>query len=125
MKDSDGVERQTCLTHIREDVEYTSPDYIFMKGMLMEKKGTTVLQHSHEYAHTSLLVKGSVEVFLHGELKGKTYTAPAFIAVPAKAKHLFQALEDDTHVYCIHNMADYSLLTNGRPLIHQEHKVEA
>lgn len=100
----DGVERKDCLIHIRDDVEYTSADKIFMKGMIMEKSGTIVGQHAHDYGHTSLLTRGRLRVFADGDEVGIEYTAPAFIWIPEKIKHLFSSLEDNTHVYCIHNM---------------------
>lgn len=100
----DGVERKDCLVHIRDDVEFLSSDKIFMKGMLMEKSGTIVGQHAHDYGHTSLLARGRVRVFADGDEFGVEYSAPSFIWVPAKIKHLFTSLEDNTHVYCIHNM---------------------
>lgn len=102
----DGIERTDCLVHLREDVKYTSDDRIFMKGMLMDKAGTIVGQHAHEYGHTSLLVRGKLMVFADGDDVGVQYEAPAFIWIPAKTKHLFSSLEDNTHVYCVHNMKD-------------------
>ena len=76
-----------------------------MKGMIMAKAGTLVGQHAHKYAHTSLLVRGSVRVFLNGLRDCVDYKAPAFIHIPPEIKHEFLSLENDTHVYCIHNVS--------------------
>lgn len=118
----DGVERKDCLVHLRDDVEFLSPDQLFMKGMIMDKAGITVGQHAHEYGHTSLLARGRCRVimegdtegteYMEGDTEGTEYVAPAFIWVPAKIKHLFVSLEADTHVYCIHNMSNQE----GSPL---------
>lgn len=101
----DGVERASCLTHLDSDIEYTSEDGVFMKGMLIPKAGTVVHQHSHKYAHTSLLALGRVEVSVGGGA-GVQYTAPAFIHVPADTMHEFKSLCDNTHVFCIHNIKE-------------------
>lgn len=118
MIDENGVERENCKVHLPDDVEWTTPDGIFIKGMIMAKKGTTVAQHSHTYAHTSLIVKGSVRVWAEGELKGD-FKAPYAIIIPAKTKHKFQALEDGTDVYCIHNVSK-----TGDVKIHEENSLE-
>lgn len=98
--------RPDCLVHLPEDVQWTTPDGVFVKGMIMARRGTIVSQHAHEYAHTSLVAKGSVRVWVDGdEHKFKDYHAPDAIVVPALAMHKFQSLVDNTAVYCIHNVA--------------------
>lgn len=105
--------RKDCLVHLPDDIEYTAPDGVFMKGMLIERTGTDVHQHAHTYGHTSVLVRGRVRVLIAGMIgdTGVDYSAPAFIWIPAKVKHRFTSLEDNTHIYCIHN---------GTPDIHEE-----
>ena len=115
MIDADGIERESCLTHIRDDVQWTTMDGVFIKGILLDKQGTIVAQHSHEYAHTSLVVRGAIRVWKDGEMLGDFYS-PSPIYIEAKAKHRFQSLEDNTAVYCIHNLS-----TMGKVAIHEEH----
>lgn len=115
MLDENGVERESCLTHIRDDVQWTTMDGVFIKGILLDKKGTIIAQHSHEYAHTSLVVRGSIRVWRDGALLGD-FPSPCPIFIEAKAKHKFQSLEDDTAVYCIHNVS-----ATGTVAIHEEH----
>lgn len=118
-----GIERADCRVHLPNDIEYKSPDGVFMKGMIMAKRGTVVSQHAHQYSHTSLLARGSV--ILKREDANEKWSgtsihhAPAFIEIPAKTKHWFESLEDDTHIYCIHNMSDYHLLYD-EPSVHEE-----
>jgi mannose-6-phosphate isomerase-like protein (cupin superfamily) len=123
MIDEMGIERGDCLVHLPDDIEWTTSDGIFIKGMIMKRKGTMVAQHSHEYYHTSLVAKGSVRVW-EGEKFIGDFKAPDAIKIPAKSKHRFQSLEDNTEVYCIHNMSDYFSLTNGKPLIHEENRLK-
>lgn len=125
MIDENGVHREDCLVHLRDDVQYTSDDGIFMKGMIMNRAGTIVGQHAHAYGHTSILTQGRVRLEAHmlGVDYKQEYTAPAFIKIPPKVKHKFIALEDNTHVYCIHNMTEYHLITDGNPLIHEKHTI--
>lgn len=117
MIDENGIERENCRVHLPDDIEWLTPDGVFIKGMIMALKGTTVAQHSHTYIHTSLLVKGSVRVWADGELLGD-YKAPMTITIPGRMKHKFQALEDDTAVYCIHNVSQ-----TGKVEIHEENSL--
>lgn len=93
--------------------EYTSSDGVFFKEMRVQYAGTQIPQHSHEYDHTSYLVRGSVEV------EGKIYWAPSPIFIPARKKHTFLTLEDDTMVLCVHNVSQ----TGGGVKIHALHAI--
>lgn len=95
--------RKDCLVHLDDDVEWRTPDGIFIKGMILVQRDIKVAQHSHSYAHTSLVAKGSVRVWKEGAFFGD-FKAPSIIPIEARAKHMFQSLESDTAVYCIHNM---------------------
>lgn len=115
----DGIERQDCLVHLDDDIDFTSPDGVFLKGMILNKAGLVVAQHAHKYGHTSLLAHGSVRVWKENILIGD-YKAPAFIFIEAEAKHKFQSLEDNTSVYCIHNVSQ----TGGNVAIHSYSTLE-
>lgn len=84
-------------------VEIHTADGVFIKQMVIPKSGTIIPQHSHRWDHTSMLAKGSVFVWKDGVLD-KQYTAPAGIFIKAGVKHTFQSLDDDTIIYCIHNL---------------------
>lgn len=84
-------------------VETITTDGVFIKQMFIRNAGTCVPQHAHVWDHTSLLAKGSVFCWKDGKLDQR-YEAPAAILVKAGVKHMFQSLEDDTILYCIHNL---------------------
>lgn len=99
--------------------ERTTTDDIFIKQLYIEKAFTLVPQHSHEYAHTTLLVAGSVRVWKDGVLLGD-FEAPNMVLIPAYAKHTFQSLEGNTLLYCIHNV-----MRTGKVEIYEEHQLGA
>lgn len=84
-------------------IEITTVDGVFIKQMVIPHRGTIVPQHAHTWDHTSFVAKGSVSCWRDGEFD-KRYVAPAAIFIKASVKHLFQSLEDDTIIYCIHNL---------------------
>jgi quercetin dioxygenase-like cupin family protein len=86
-------------------VEIKMADGIFVKQMAVPKAGTIIPQHSHKYEHLSMLARGSVHVLRDGEDAGLFY-APTGITIPAGCKHTFRTLEDNTVIYCIHNIKD-------------------
>lgn len=98
------------------DREWTTEDGVFLKEMWLEHEGTIVPQHAHSYAHTSLLLRGSVQVVADGF--ASVFNAPAAIPIAAHVKHTFISLVDDTSVLCIHNL-------NGlkKPAIASEHQL--
>jgi quercetin dioxygenase-like cupin family protein len=85
-------------------VELHMADDVFVKQMAIPRKGTYVPQHSHVYGHTSMLAKGSIRVWKDGVLD-RDYAAPTGLFIEAGVKHTFLSLEDDTVVYCIHNLS--------------------
>lgn len=84
--------------------EFATNDRVFVKQMHIVRAGTFIPQHSHVYDHSSLLAVGSVRLWKDGILAGD-HTAPTILSIAAGVKHLFQALVDDTIVYCIHNLS--------------------
>lgn len=78
-------------------------DGIFVKSMVVRDAGTLIPQHSHTYDHLSALVKGSVRLSVDGVEKG-IFKAPAGILIEAGTKHLFETLEDNTAILCIHDL---------------------
>jgi len=83
------------------EVEFTIQDGIFIKQMHMHRAGIYVPQHSHKYAHASMLALGSVRCWKDGKLFGD-FTAPTPIDIDSGVKHTFMSLEPDTIIYCIH-----------------------
>jgi len=87
-----------------DDIEFQTIDDVFIKVMQINKAGTYVPQHSHAYDHGSFLAHGSIRVWQDGKLDAD-YHAPCLLHIRAGVKHLFQALEDNTRVLCIHNVS--------------------
>lgn len=84
--------------------EFTTIDDVFMKQISMPFSGYVVGQHSHDHDHGTLLARGSVRVWKSGGFDAD-YTAPTCIQIAAGIKHTFMALENDTLLYCIHNVS--------------------
>ena len=108
----------SCL--LQDGPEFITPDSVFIKQMQFEKAGCIVAQHSHVYAHTTLVASGSVRVWRgeEDELLGD-FAAPSRIYIPAETKHKIMALEDKSLAYCIHNVA----ATGGDVLIHEKNEL--
>lgn len=82
-------------------VEHHTADGVFVKQIVIPRRGTIVPTHKHAWSHTTMVAKGAVLVWRDGELDGRV-DAPTGILVKAGVGHAFQALEDDTILYCIH-----------------------
>ena len=73
---------------------------LWVRQMHFAKAGDQNEGHTHNYDHTTLLAKGSVEVDVEGQ---KTvFKAPHMIYIVAGKSHYLTALEDDTIAYCVH-----------------------
>lgn len=90
---------------------------LFVKSHTVPKAGTYLPQHSHAYAHVSVIAYGCVDVWEEDQFKG-TYRAPASIKIPAKRKHMFVTRTDDTVILCIHRISN-----DGGPEIYEEHSL--
>jgi len=84
-------------------VEWVMADGVFIKQMWMKKKGFMVPQHAHAYDHASMLAKGSVSLFKDGAFVSNLF-APKPVMIEKGVKHAFLSLEDDTLIFCIHNL---------------------
>lgn len=91
---------------------------VFVKEMLVPDAGTLIGQHAHTYDHLSYLAAGSVQVWAGTENLG-VFHAPAAIRIPARVKHRFLSLRDNTLVLCLHNAAHGEAAD-----IHEEHRLE-
>ncbi len=80
-----------------------SVDGIFIKQIHIPHEGTLVPQHVHTYDHHSMLARGSVIVFVGDENMG-VFKAPTPIFIKKGIQHSFLTREDDTLIYCIHNL---------------------
>ena len=81
-------------------------DNVWVRQMHFKKAGDKNHPHFHTRDHASLLAKGSAKLTVNG--KTDVYHAPAMILVLKDYKHQFEALEDDTLIYCVHGLRDKS-----------------
>lgn len=98
-------------------VEHYTADGVYIRQIVVAKANSLIPQHSHVYSHMTMLVKGSIRVWENGILKGDR-AAPTGIFIKAGIKHSFLTLEDDTILYCIHNIS-----RKGSVEIKEEHQV--
>lgn len=98
-------------------VEHYTADGVYIRQIVIAKKNSIIPQHSHVYGHMTMLVKGGITVWEDGVLKGN-HVAPSGIFIKAGVKHRFLTLEDDTILYCIHNIS-----RTGEVEIAEEHQV--
>ena len=100
------------------EFEFYDADGIGIKQMHAPKKGVEIPQHSHCYDHTSMLARGKVALYANGVYQG-VFRAPCGILIKAGVKHKFLILEDDTIIYCIHNVS-----RTGEIDVQEEHELE-
>ena len=103
------------------EVDIRIVDGVFVKATHFRHAGMLAPQHAHEFSHLSYIASGAVRVFADGEPPGE-FAAPASVVIPARVKHLFEILADNTVVLCIHN-ADHAD-PNGEPAIAALHTLE-
>lgn len=101
-------------------VEYSTADGVNIMQITVPLKDTIVPQHSHEYDHTTLLTNGKIKIWQESERIGSMTIrkAPDMIYIKAGVKHTFQTLEDNTILYCIHNIS-----RNGIVEVKEEHQI--
>lgn len=68
--------------------------------IVFEKKGQVGDGHRHAHDHQTLLAKGSVKCDVEGKVS--VFHAPHIIIIRKDKYHQFEALEDDTIIYCVH-----------------------
>lgn len=85
------------------EVNIALPDGMFVKHYRIKKVGTYLPQHSHAHAHATLICHGSIRAWVDGRYLGR-FNAPSVINIAAHTKHLFEIMEPDTTLACIHRI---------------------
>ena len=98
-------------------VSFEMVDGIAVVSTKFAHAGTYMPQHSHKFAHISVLATGKVAIWKDGQYFD-TFTAPKQIVIDANVKHLFQALTDDVLILCVHNVS-----RTGEIEISEEHQI--
>ena len=77
---------------------------IHFRSVLIEKAGEKISQHVHDHDHPTYCGSGSARLRVNGEVVGDVH-AGGVVAVLAGQHHEFEALEDNTRLACIHDVA--------------------
>jgi len=90
-----------------EDIEF--PQHyisggVYVKQLILETAGDTVLGHAHAFDHLSLLATGVVDVEVEGV--STRYTAPTAVTIKAGLRHQIRAVKNDCLWYCVHSIPD-------------------
>jgi len=102
--------------HQPETVSLTIYGGILYKVWRVPDSNTLIPQHSHEYDHLTVVIKGLVQVWRDDKLAGE-YRAPDIIKIPKHCKHRFLTLEPDCVFACVHQ-------ADTAEMVHEEHHLE-
>ncbi len=89
------------LTEQPTVTEYEADGVVVMR-IEITAAGTLSPQHSHAWAHLTMLERGAVRVFRDGAAPREVF-APDAIVIPALTRHLFETLTDGVVLLCVHN----------------------
>ena len=79
-------------------------DDLFVKTYGPLRRGDVVQQHSHEYAHATVVVAGSFAVRCGDDDYLGVSHAGQIVAIPANTIHTFMAISDGSMLACFHNL---------------------
>lgn len=73
---------------------------VAFRSTTLAKAGDCVGQHAHPHPHATYVGNGAVRLWVNGVWRGD-YGRGQPIAIKAHSVHIFQALQDDTHLTCV------------------------
>ena len=85
------------------EVSIAISDGMFIKHYRIKKAGTYLPQHSHRHNHVTMVCHGSIRAWVDGKYLG-VFTAPKALDIRANTKHIFEVMEDNTTLACIHRI---------------------
>lgn len=86
---------------------------LYFRSILLPNVGDRAWQHVHDHDHATYIGNGSARLIIDGEPRG-VYLAGQAVAVLAGHHHEFVALEENTRLTCVHDVAsDASLKEKG------------
>ena len=100
---------------IETDLSITAD--LFIKSHRVPRANTILPQHSHSYAHVSVIAYGQVDVWEENTFVG-TLFAPASVKIAAKRKHTFITKVDNTVILCVHRIDK-----DGGPEVYEENSL--
>lgn len=85
---------------------------IYFRSVLLER-GTVIPQHTHDHNHATYVGSGKARLWVNGVWRAD-YPAGHAVEVKAGQSHVFQALEPNTRLACVHDVASAeSVRTKG------------
>jgi quercetin dioxygenase-like cupin family protein len=77
---------------------------LYFRSILLPRAGMRVPQHTHDHDHATLVCAGAARLFIDDQPSGDYYAGHA-VPVKAGKHHAFEALEPNTRLACIHDVA--------------------
>ena len=77
---------------------------IYFRSILLARAGHVVPQHSHGHDHATYVGAGAARLWVDGKWVGD-YPAGYAVEIKAGRAHVFQALQDNTRLACVHDVS--------------------
>lgn len=77
---------------------------IYFRSVLIPKAGMRIAQHVHDHDHATFIGNGAAALRVGGVMAG-IFRAGEAVPVIAGQHHEFEALEDNTRLACVHDVA--------------------
>ena len=77
---------------------------LYFRSILIPEAGSWIPQHVHDHDHATYCGQGSAAMFVDGEFSRNVLAGQA-AEVRAGRQHAFRALESNTRLSCVHNVA--------------------
>lgn len=76
---------------------------IYFRSTLLSK-GDIITQHTHDYDHATYVGSGAARLFIN-DIKSGDIQAGHAVKIAANTRHHFEALEPNTRLVCVHDVA--------------------
>lgn len=77
---------------------------LYFRSIVIPEKGMIADQHVHDHDHATFVGCGKVRAIGDGMILGE-FDAGSAIEIKAGVHHQFEALEDNTRLACVHDIA--------------------
>lgn len=86
---------------------------IYFRSVLLPFAHMTIPQHIHPYDHATLIGSGRAALWVDDEFDGE-YPAGTAVFLGANKKHLWESLEPNTRLTCVHDTTSANFIkANG------------
>lgn len=77
---------------------------LYFRSVFLPEAGMRIPQHVHDHNHATYVGNGRARVYVNDRILGD-YEAGQVVPVEAGKKHEFEALEPNTRLTCVHDVA--------------------